>query len=163
MNHNSSAMLAVDPRQRNDCIYQKTIGLNDFYFDDGRGGPPLGNVQLLGRITAPILKANLRLVPEACSNLSAYSVDWYLMSEDLPNPDSRVRVDGGEIVLDWQRSNMAAHHGLVGRMREMFRAAGYPIVLARAFDRRTPSHQCGTVRFGDDPAKLRARSVLPRP
>ena len=74
------------------------------------------------------------------------------MSEDLPDPDSRVRVDGGTIVLDWRRSNMTAHKRLVARMRELFRAAGYPIVLARPFDRRTPSHQCGTVRFGTDPA-----------
>jgi choline dehydrogenase-like flavoprotein len=153
MNHNSTAMLAVDPRSRNDSIYQKTLGLNDFYFDDGHGGPPLGNAQLLGRITAPILKANLRLVPEwLLKQLSTHSFDWYLMSEDLPNPESRVRVDGSDIVLDWQRSNLTAHRGLVVRMREMFRAAGYPIVLARPFDRRTPSHQCGTVRFGDDPA-----------
>jgi len=47
---------------------------------------------------------------------------------------------------------MTAHRGLVARMREMFRAAGYPIILTRPFDRRTPSHQCGTIRFGDDPA-----------
>ena len=47
---------------------------------------------------------------------------------------------------------MTAHHTLVRRMRDVFKAAGYPIVLARAFDRRTPSHQCGTVRFGTDPA-----------
>ena len=74
------------------------------------------------------------------------------MSEDLPDPESRVRVDGDTIVLDWRRSNMTAHSRLVARMRELFRAAGYPIVLARPFDRRTPSHQCGTVRFGTDPA-----------
>ena len=74
------------------------------------------------------------------------------MSEDLPDPESRVRVDGDTIVLDWRRSNMTAHNRLVARMRELFRAAGYPIVLARPFDRRTPSHQCGTVRFGTDPA-----------
>ena len=47
---------------------------------------------------------------------------------------------------------MTAHSRLVARMREVFKAAGYPIVLARPFDRRTPSHQCGTVRFGTDPA-----------
>jgi choline dehydrogenase-like flavoprotein len=153
MNHNCTAMLAVDPRSRNDSVYQKTLGLNDFYFDDGRGGPPLGNVQLLGRVTAPILKANLRFVPERLlKRLSAHSFDWYLMSEDLPSPDSRVRIDGNDIVLDWRRSNMTAHRGLVVRMRERFRAAGFPIVLTRPFDRRTPSHQCGTVRFGDDPA-----------
>jgi choline dehydrogenase-like flavoprotein len=42
---------------------------------------------------------------------------------------------------------------LVAKLRERLRAAGYPIVLARAFDRRTPSHQCGTVRIGLDPAE----------
>jgi choline dehydrogenase-like flavoprotein len=38
----------------------------------------------------------------------------------------------------------------------MFRAAGHPFVLTRAFDRRTPSHQCGTVRMGIDPATAAA-------
>ncbi|HEX6013326.1 MAG TPA: GMC family oxidoreductase, partial [Geminicoccaceae bacterium] len=153
MNHNCTAMLAVDPRARNDSVYQKTLGINDFYFDDGRGGPPLGNVQLQGKVTAPILKGNLPRVPGfALSWLATRSVDWYLMSEDLPGPESRVRVDGSSIVLDWRRSNMTAHERLVARVRELFRAAGYPIVLARPFDRRTPSHQCGTVRFGTDPA-----------
>jgi choline dehydrogenase-like flavoprotein len=153
MNHNSSAMLTIDPRRTNDSVYQKTLGLNDFYFSDGKGGPPLGNVQLLGRISGAILKANMARFPQfALDWLSRHAVDWYLMSEDLPRADSRVRVDGEGIVLDWQRSNMTAHNGLVKRMREVFRAAGYPIVVARAFDRRTPSHQCGTVRFGSDPA-----------
>jgi choline dehydrogenase-like flavoprotein len=153
MNHNCTAMLVVDPRSRNDAVYQKTLGINDFYLDDGRGGPPLGNVQLLGKITGPILKANLHWAPSAAlSWLTGHSVDWYLMSEDLPDPDSRVRLDGGSIVLDWRRSNMAAHGRLVARMRELFKAAGYPIVLARPFDRRTPSHQCGTIRLGADPS-----------
>jgi choline dehydrogenase-like flavoprotein len=153
MNHNCTAMLAVDPRVTNDSVYQKTLGINDFYLNDGRGGPPLGNVQLLGKITAPIFRANLPWAPGfALSWLARHSVDWYLMSEDLPDPDSRVRVGGDTIVLDWRRSNMTAHGRLVARMRELFRAAGYPIVLARTFDRRTPSHQCGTVRFGTDPA-----------
>ena len=153
MNHNSSAMLAIDPRLRNSSIYQKTLGLNDFYFTDGAGGAPLGNVQLLGKITAPILKANMRRAPmPALRALAAYSFGWYLMSEDLPHPESRVRLDGGRIVLDWRRSNMSAHARLAKVMRERFRAAGFPIVLSRPFDRRTPSHQCGTVRFGCDPA-----------
>ena len=50
MNHNCSAMLAIDPRMRNDSVYQKTFGINDFYSRDGEGGPPLGNIQLLGRV-----------------------------------------------------------------------------------------------------------------
>ncbi|THD42614.1 MAG: GMC family oxidoreductase [Bradyrhizobium sp.] len=153
MNHNTTAMLAIDPRAVNDSIYQKTLGVNDFYFDDGHGGAPLGNIQLLGRVSAPILKANLRRFPEwLLSPLSRRAVDWYAMSEDLPNPESRVTVNGGQIHLDWKRSNWGTHLKLVDAFKERLRAAGYPIVLTRPFDRRTPSHQCGTIRIGADPA-----------
>ena len=154
MNHNCSAVLAIDPTAINDLIYQKTLGINDFYLDDRRGGPPLGNIQLLGRVTAPILKSSLRMAPEwALGLMSRRTVDWYAMSEDLPNPASRVTVDGGRIRLDWKRSNWEAHAGLVKAFKERLRAAGYPIVLSQPFDRRTPSHQCGTVRIGLDPSK----------
>ncbi|MBI2717637.1 MAG: GMC family oxidoreductase [Rhizobiales bacterium] len=153
MNHNSSALLAIDPREPNDSVYQKTLGLNDFYLDDGRGGGPLGNIQLLGRVSGAILKANVKWAPEwALDLVSGRAVDWYLMSEDLPRPESRVSVRDGRIVLDWQRSNMIAHQRLTARAKEVFRAAGYPIVLSRLFDGRTPSHQCGTLRMGCDPA-----------
>jgi choline dehydrogenase-like flavoprotein len=74
------------------------------------------------------------------------------MSEDLPHPDNRVAIDGSDIVLHWQRTNMTAHRRLVAKARDVFRSAGYPIVLTHAFDRRTPSHQCGTVRMGNNPA-----------
>jgi choline dehydrogenase-like flavoprotein len=153
MNHNASAVLAIDPRVVNDSVYQKTLGINDFYLDDGKGGPPLGNIQLLGRVTAPILKANMPRAPEWALNLmSRRTVDWYAMSEDLPNPASRVTVDGKTIRLDWKRSNWTTHLALVAALKERLRAAGYPIVLSKPFDRRTPSHQCGTVRIGADPA-----------
>jgi hypothetical protein len=95
MNHNGTALLAVDPRHCNDAVYQKTVGLNDFYFDDSAGAKPLGNMQLLGKITAPILKASLPFVPETALRwLARHSFDWYLMSEHLPQPDSRVTIDG---------------------------------------------------------------------
>ena len=153
MNHNCSAVLAIDPRTVNDSVYQKTLGINDFYLDDGHGGPPLGNIQLLGRVTAPILKSSPSKAPEwALHLMSSRSVDWYAMSEDVPNPASRVTVDGGQIQLDWRRSNWSAHEGLVKAFKERLRAAGYPIVLTKPFDRRTPSHQCGTVRIGSNPA-----------
>jgi choline dehydrogenase-like flavoprotein len=154
MNHNCTAMLAVDPRRVNDSVYQKTLMINDFYLSDGKGGKPLGNVQLLGKLSADILKSNVALAPRfALDYLARHSVDWYLMTEDLPNPESRVTVDGEGIVLTWQRSNVEALERLTTTMRGVFRACGYPIVLARPFDKRTPSHQCGTVRMGDDPAR----------
>lgn len=153
MNHNCTAMVTVDPRMRNTSVYQKSLAFNDFYLKDPKSGFPLGNVQLLGKISGPIFKANMRAAPEFLTSLLArYSVDWYLMSEDLPNPQSRVRIDGGDIVLDWQRSNEKAHDLLTKRVRDVFKAAGFPIVLKRAFDKSTPSHQCGTARMGDNPA-----------
>jgi choline dehydrogenase-like flavoprotein len=153
MNHNLSAMIGVDPRFNNDAIYQKTFGINDFYLSDGRGGPPLGNVQLLGRISGPILKSDLKKVPEfILDHVARKTIDFLIMSEDLPDPASRVRLDGEKIVLEWRRSNMTAHEGLKKVMRKKLRAAGFPIVLTHLFDRKTPSHQCGTIRIGANPA-----------
>jgi choline dehydrogenase-like flavoprotein len=153
MNHNTTAMIAVDPRFRNDAVHQKTFGLNDFYLSDGKGGRPLGNIQLLGRVSGPVMKAGVPLAPEwSLSWLASHAVDFLAMNEDLPDPESRIFVDGERIVLQWKRSNMVAHQKLIDAMKERFRAAGFPIVLTKPFDRRTPSHQCGTVRFGSDPA-----------
>jgi choline dehydrogenase-like flavoprotein len=92
-------------------------------------------------------------VPEAVlSPLARRALDWYLMSEDLPSKDSQVRVDGDRIILDWQPTNLRAHAMLVQRMKEVFRAAGYPLILTKPFGNKAPSHQCGTIRMGTDPA-----------
>ncbi len=154
MNHNSSAMLAINPFRRNDAVYQKTLMLNDYYLTGGRDNLPLGNVQLLGKINGDILQANAPwYAPRfALDFMAGHAIDWYMMTEDLPNPESRIMVDGKGIVMQWQRSNLESLSGLETKMRAHFKAAGYPIVLSRPFDKRTPSHQCGTVRMGNDPA-----------
>ena len=152
MNHNATAVVAIDPRFRNTATYQKSFGLNDYYLSDGNGGPPLGNVQLLGRMGGAILKSGMPLVPEAILQLVAnFGIDFYAMSEDLPSPDNRVRVSGERLVLEWKKTNLAAHEKLVAVLRQRLRDAGFPFVFARPFDKRTPSHQCGTVRMGTDP------------
>jgi choline dehydrogenase-like flavoprotein len=153
MNHNATFMLAVDPRTVNDSVYQKTLHFNDFYFGDGNGSGPLGQVQLLGRVSTPILKASIPIVPEwALAPLANRAVDWYLVSEDLPRPESRVRVDGKGIILEWRPSNLGPHEKLVSVTRQRMRAAGYPIILTKRVDGRLPSHQCGTLRMGADGA-----------
>jgi choline dehydrogenase-like flavoprotein len=152
MNHNASAVIAIAPWFRNDSVYQKTFGFNDFYLSDGEGGPPLGNVQLLGRVSGKILKAQMPSVPEwLLERVASHAIDFYAMSEDVPSPDSRVTVDGERIVLQWNRTNWQAHLDLVAKLKTVLRSVGFPIVLSRAFDKRTPSHQCGTVRMGLDP------------
>jgi choline dehydrogenase-like flavoprotein len=152
MNHNATAVVAVDPRFRNTAIYQKSFGLNDYYLSDGKGGPPLGNVQLLGRMGGAILKSGMPLVPEAILQLLAnLGIDFYAMSEDLPSPDNRVRVSGDRLTLEWKKTNLAAHEQLVATLKQHLRDTGFPFVFAKPFDKRTPSHQCGTVRMGKDP------------
>jgi choline dehydrogenase-like flavoprotein len=153
MNHNASAVIAVSPKFRNRSVYQKSFGFNDFYLSDGEGGPPLGNVQLLGRVSGTILKSSMHAVPQwLLDRVSAHAIDFYAMSEDIPDPESRVSVDGERIVLRWQRTNWDAHLALVAALKRVLRSIGFPIVVAQAFDKRTPSHQCGTIRIGDDPA-----------
>jgi len=153
MNHNSSAVIGVSPTYRNTSVYQKTFGFNDFYLSDGNGGPPLGNVQLLGRISAKVLKGSLPKVPEwVLGQMTNRAIDFYAMSEDMPNPESRVMIDGDRIVLQWQRTNWDAHLALVAKLKDILKSIGFPLVLSRPFDKRTPSHQCGTVRIGNDPA-----------
>lgn len=153
MSHNSSAVIGVSPSFRNNSVYQKTFAFNDFYLSDGNGGPPLGNVQLLGRISAQVLKGSLPRIPEWMLNIiTGHAIDFYAMSEDIPNPESRVMVDGDRIVLQWQRTNWAAHLALVAKLKGILKEIGFPIALSRPFDKRTPSHQCGTIRIGNDPA-----------
>jgi len=154
MNHNATAVIAIDPRYRNDSIYQKTFGLNDWYLSDGEGGYPLGNVQLLGRVTPEILKIQVPQLPTFAARwVSGHAIDLYLMTEDLPDPESRIRLKDGEIQLVWRRSNMVAHDKLLAATKAAMREAGFPVVLSRLFDGRVPSHQCGTLRMGSDPAR----------
>jgi len=151
MNHNTTAVLALHPFRRNPSIYQKTLMVNDFYHTGGPDGAPLGNIQLLGKITTPILAASGGLPTLLAGIIARRSIDLLAMSEDLPDPESRVTLQGEQIVLDWRQKNFVAHQALVTRLRALLRKAGFPVVLSRAFDRRTPSHQCGTARMGTDP------------
>ncbi|TGN67190.1 GMC family oxidoreductase [Paracoccus liaowanqingii] len=154
MNHNTSAMITLNPLMRNTSVYQKTLFFNDFYNEDPEVHVPLGNVQLLGRITGNILKAQVPSMPRPLARIMAdRAFGWFLTSEDLPNPNSRVTVRGSDIVVNWQRSNMDAHHMLIKRTKQVMRRAGFPIVLIRIFGNKTTSHQCGTARLGADPLK----------
>lgn len=151
MNHNSSAILALHPWRKNTSVYQKTLQFNDFYLSGGPSNEPLGNIQLLGKISGTILASQSALPLWMAKQIAARSVDWYAMSEDLPNRDSRVSVQGDSIILDWKRTNWDAHKILVQKAKSVLRKSGFPILVSRAFDRKTPSHQCGTTRFGADP------------
>jgi choline dehydrogenase-like flavoprotein len=152
MNHNISAVLAFNPFRRNTSVYEKTIQFNDWYLTGGPGGEPLGNVQMLGRVTGNILAAESGMPRWLARFVADHSVHLMTMSEDLPNPDSRVMLKGGRIVLQWQRTNWKAHEALTLKLKRALQRAGWPVVLTKAFGKKTPSHQCGTARMGSDPA-----------
>ncbi|QLQ18220.1 MAG: GMC family oxidoreductase [Exiguobacterium profundum] len=151
MNHNLTGMIAYNPLRRNRSVYEKTIQVNDFYLTGGPDGEPLGNIQMLGRITGPILAGEAGLPLWLARHVADRSIHIMAMSEDLPDPDSRVFWKNGEVVLDWRRTNTRAHELLVKKLGQAMRRAGWPIVLSRGFPKSKPSHQCGTARMGADP------------
>ena len=153
MVHNSTFFMAVNPARRNDTAWQKTLGLNDWY-EAGPDTPyPLGNLQMLGKLQAPMVKAARPWAPMwALKMVTDRSLDIYLTTEDLPRPDNRVTVDGDKIMISWTPNNLAPHQELVKRVSRAVRKAGYPIVLTERMGIATNSHMCGTAVAGTDPA-----------
>jgi choline dehydrogenase-like flavoprotein len=153
MAHNNTAMMAVNPLKRNTVVFQKSLCINDFYLQNDVKPYPLGNVQGLGKLQGGMLTANVRGVPEWLMNwFAGRSMDWWIMSEDLPDPNNRVTVDDdGKIRLSYTPNNLKSHNELVAHWTKLMRACGYPIIFTQKMDIKVAMHQCGTARFGTDP------------
>jgi choline dehydrogenase-like flavoprotein len=156
MVHTNSVLVAIDPRRPNPTVFQKSISINDFYHAgyDPEFPFPMGNLQPVGKLQAAMMRGAAPHAPGWALGMAAeHSVDWWVMSEDLPDPANRVTLDGsGDIVIHWRPNNLAAHDRLMGCAKSMLRRAGYPILLDQQMGIATNSHQCGTLRFGRDPA-----------
>jgi choline dehydrogenase-like flavoprotein len=154
--HLNSACLAIDPFRENPTVFQKTIGINDFY--DRSGDPdfpyPLGHIQNLGKVTPAVLRAEHPRVPRTLAGwIAHHSVDWWLTTEDLPDPANRVTLDSrGGIRLAWNPRNRQSHQRLCATWRRILNHLGYPLVFFQAMGVGATAHQAGTVRFGADPA-----------
>ena len=151
MAHNLTELIAVGTRAAA-ATFQKTLGLNDFYLTSPSDGRPLGNIQMIGKVH-PEMSRRLPRSPWVLRRvMTARSLEFVIVSEDLPSSGSRVELaPDGRIRLTFTPNNLAAHRELVRRARGMLRRAGYPLVIARPQATST-SHQCGTIRFGTDPA-----------
>ncbi len=154
MAHHATMMEAFHPLRVNPTVFQKTVGINDFYRSAPGRPYPLGNLQSQGRAHAPIVKAAAPLVPlKLADAFIKRGVDWLAMTEDLPDPANRVTVTReGRIRLDYQGNSLAPHHQLVREAVRLFRRAGYWKVVTHMFKNENTTHQCGTLVFGDDPA-----------
>jgi choline dehydrogenase-like flavoprotein len=153
MAHVNSALMAIRPKA-NGTVFQKTLAVNDWYFGDSSSQVGMGHAQLLGKLQAGMLAASLPRVPiQVLAELAGRSVDWYLMTEDLPHPDNRVSLDAsGRVVVRFRPNNVRLHKRLLRSMATAMRRAGYPLIQTRRFGLEATAHQCGTVRFGDDPS-----------
>jgi choline dehydrogenase-like flavoprotein len=154
MVHNNAVLMAIHPTIINSTVVQKSFAINDFYFR-GPGFPyPMGNLQPVGKIQTAMLQTELHRAPaRLLTQIAARSTDWWVMSEDLPDPENRVTLGpNGRIRVRWKANNVVAHRKFIDTAKEIFRNAGYPLVVTRTMGIETNSHQVGTIRFGDDPA-----------
>jgi len=153
----------------NSGLFQRTLGISDFYWGDDDYPYPMGYVQNSGGIlqdvifseAPPILSALARVMPEfGLRQLATHSIGWWLQTEDLANPNNRVRVAGNRLYLDYEPGNVEAHDRLVYKWFDVLKAveAAHPTKFNRAgiYPRsnmpiQVVAHQCGTCRFGEDP------------
>jgi choline dehydrogenase-like flavoprotein len=161
MAHINSAVIAIS-REPNPTRFQKTLGLNDFYWGADDFGYPLGHIQMLGKTDAGILRAGAPWFAPglALDYVARHAVDFWLTTEDLPRPENRVTVErDGRIRIAYSNVNTEGHRRLLRKLKGMLghldmREHLFPNQLIR--DERIPiagvAHQCGTVRFGHDPA-----------
>jgi choline dehydrogenase-like flavoprotein len=165
MFHDSTAVLALS-REENHTVFQKTLGLNDFYFGSDDFEYPLGSVQMVGKSQAGMFRGErpreTRLAPEwTLERVARHAIDFWLSTEDLPRPDNRVTVDrDGKLTLTYSETNAEAKKRLYAKVKSTLGKLDMnPDHLIHRFaymKNDIPiagcAHQAGTCRFGTDPA-----------
>ena len=153
MNHHLTGLMGVKPFKRNDTKFPKTLSVNDFYHGIPNDADARGNIQMLGNIKGEMIRSAYTSVPKFLANwLGRHSVDILVMSEDLPNSESRVRLlENGAVKVEYKPGAKFAHQRFVRHVKKVFEKAGFPFVLQHSFGIHAPSHQSGTIRMGDDP------------
>jgi choline dehydrogenase-like flavoprotein len=168
MGHVNSVLMAVS-RCPNPTVFQKTLGLNDYYFGSPEWEYPMGHISFVGKLDADTLRAGApALTPGFTLDLMArHSMDFWLTSEDLPDPDNRVTLDReGNIVLAYRPNNETAHQRLTATLEELMKRQtrcgvhGHEchvglfsrnLFLGQRIPLAGVAHQNGTARFGTDP------------
>jgi choline dehydrogenase-like flavoprotein len=168
MGHVNSVLMALS-KCPNPTIFQKSLSVNDFYFGTAGWNYPMGHISFVGKLDGETLKGGApALTPGWTLDMMAkHSLDFWLTSEDLPDPNNRVTLDSsGGIVLSYQPNNEEGHKRLIAKLKELMQQqtkckihghecheglfsrnlfVGQRIPLAGV------AHQVGTVRFGNDP------------
>jgi choline dehydrogenase-like flavoprotein len=130
----------------------------------------MGHISFVGKLDAATLSAGApAIAPGWTLDLMArHSLDFWLTSEDLPDPENRVTLDrSGNITLAYRPNNGEGHRHLTKKLETLMKeqtacpAHGHDChvgLFARSLflGQRIPlagvAHQNGTARFGSDPA-----------
>jgi choline dehydrogenase-like flavoprotein len=168
MGHVNSVLMAIS-KCPNPTVFQKSLSVNDFYFGSKEWSYPMGHISFVGKLDRDTLRAGApAIAPGFTLDLMAkHSLDFWLTSEDLPDPDNRVTLDGeGNIVLAYTPNNEEGHQRLIAKLKELMQQQtkcqehGHEChvgLFARSLfvGQRIPlagvAHQNGTIRFGRDP------------
>ena len=164
MYHNSQAVLAIS-KEPNPTKYQKTLGLNDFYFGMKDFEFPMGNIQMVGKSQGPMYKGEkpieAGLAPMFTLDFIAkHAVDFWLSTEDLPSPHNRVMINrSGQITLSYTPNNQEPKNRLYAKLKSMLNHLDmHEHLIPRNLYMKNEigiggvAHQSGTCRFGTDPA-----------
>ncbi len=164
MFHNSAAVLALS-KDENPTIFQKTLGLNDFYFAGDGHDYPLGNIQMVGKSQAPMFHGEkpgeTKLAPHwSLERIAKHAIDFWLSTEDLPRPENRVSLDGdGKLTLAYTATNDTPKQELYKQLHSMLAKLhmepGHLFHRFAYMKNEIPvagvAHQAGTCRMGTDP------------
>jgi choline dehydrogenase-like flavoprotein len=162
--HNNSAFMAIS-RHENPTRFQKTLAVNDFYFGAEDWSYPLGHIQMLGKSHGQTIAAeaghwaSLPGLGLPFDMMARHAVDFWLTTEDLPDPNNRIRyAQDGRVVLELTENNLEAHHRLKKKLEHMLTVADFhphllphALYLGKGIPIGGTAHQAGTVRFGTDP------------
>lgn len=159
MYHLLAGMVAVSEHP-NPTVFEKTLGINDFYWGEKDYPYPMGNIQTTGKVTAEMLAAQMKepLKGSSFEEMAAHSTDWWLMTEDLPDPNNRVTWEQDTIKIFYRENNRASFDRLQARWMETLKNLGecdevmqHHKYLSEKVNITGVAHQCGTCRFGTDP------------
>jgi len=164
MFHNSQAVLALS-REPNPTVFQKTLGLNDFYLKGPGFDYPMGSIQMVGKSSSEMYRGEKPLETRfspgfVLNDMAKHAVDFWLSTEDLPRPENRVTLErDGAVRISYQPNNQAPVQKLFGQLKSMLGRLGMQedhlvhrnAYLKTAIPVAGVAHQAGTVRFGRDP------------
>ena len=95
----------------------------------------------------------------ALEQVARHSIDFWITSEDLPDPNNRVTLDDkGQVTIHYTPNNREGHERLTETLKGLLAHAGcehhllpHYMYLSKTLPLAGAAHQNGTIRFGRDP------------